>query len=50
MPTAGRGFGAGLSLGGFTLDISFNPFGKYLPFVIAAVILAMLAAAAFMLK
>jgi len=48
-PTAGRGFG-GLSLGGFSLDLSFNPFGKYLPFVICAVLLALLAAAAFMLK
>ena len=48
-PTAGRGFG-GLSLVGFSLDLSFNPFGKYLPFVICAVLLALLAAAAFMLK
>lgn len=43
-PTAGRGFGGGFSMGGFLdLDLSFNPFGKFLPFLAALfIILALL--------
>ena len=38
-PTAGRGFG-GVSLGGgFDFEFSWNPFGKYLPFILALILL-----------
>ena len=32
-PTAGRGFGDSLGLGGFSFDFEWNPFGKFLPFI-----------------
>ena len=43
-PTAGRGFGGGFSLGGLlSLDLDWNPFGKFMPFLAALfIILAVL--------
>ena len=38
-PTAGRGFGEMVNLSGFSLDFSWNPFGKFLPFLAALFII-----------
>mmetsp|Transcript_5094 Transcript_5094/g.7749 ORF Transcript_5094/g.7749 Transcript_5094/m.7749 type:complete len:86 (-) Transcript_5094:19-276(-) len=38
-PTAGRGFGEALNMGGWSLDLSWNPFGKFLPFLIFTFVL-----------
>ena len=48
-PTAGRGFGDGLSMGGFNFDFEWNPFGKYLPFLMALFcVLALMTGAMYM--
>ena len=50
-PTAGRGLGAALSgLGGFNFDFSWNPFGKYLPFILCMIVVVGLLALAMYLK
>ena len=49
-PTAGRGFASLMPNLSFNLDLSWNPFGKYLPWILCAIIMALLFAIAFMLK
>ena len=49
-PTAGRGFASLMPSMSFNLDLSWNPFGKYLPWILAAIVLGLLFAIAFMLK
>jgi|OM-RGC.v1.036822505 hypothetical protein len=50
-PTAGRGLGALISgIGGFKLDLSWNPFGKYLPYIFCMIIVLGLLALAMYLK
>lgn len=50
-PTAGRGLGNMLKgLGGFNFDFSWNPFGKYLPFILCMMLVLCLLTAAMYLK
>ena len=51
-PTAGRGLGAMLAGigGGFNFDFSWNPFGKYLPWILCMIVVCGLLALAMYLK
>ena len=50
-PTAGRGLGDALASIGVSMpDLSFNPFGKFLPFVIAAGVMGTILTFSVMLK
>jgi len=50
-PTAGRGLGDALAAVGISMpSISFNPFGKFLPFVIAASVMGTILTFSVMLK
>jgi len=50
-PTAGRGLASMLAgIGGFSLDLSWNPFGKYLPYILCMIVVVGLLALAMYLK